>query len=161
MHGNRRFEPDDGHMTRPKPRPLARQSIVEHLRAEGCDVDFASADVGHADEVRRVAEFAVARLGGIDSWINCGGVANYARLVDTPEDENQRLFRTNYFGVVHGCLAALPHLRDAGGELIMVGLIAGDIPSPMMGTYAASKHAVKGYVESLQIEVSAEVRRWR
>jgi NAD(P)-dependent dehydrogenase (short-subunit alcohol dehydrogenase family) len=71
-------------------------------------------------------------------------------------DEHEQLLRTNYFGAVHGCLTAVEHLQRAGGALITIGSIVSDIPSPGMGAYAASKHAVKGYVDSLRIEINAD-----
>ena len=47
-------------------------------------------------------------------------------------------------------------VQRAGGALITIGSIVSDIPSPGMGAYAASKHAVKGYVDSLRIEINAD-----
>jgi NAD(P)-dependent dehydrogenase (short-subunit alcohol dehydrogenase family) len=120
------------------------------------DSDYAVADVGIVEQVQAAADAAVARFGRIDSWVSNAGVAIYARLLDTPDDEHVRLFRTNYFGAVHSAAAAVPHLREAGGALIVVGSIAGDLPSPILGAYAASKHAVKGFVGSLRMELEAD-----
>jgi short-subunit dehydrogenase len=83
-------------------------------------------------------------------------VAIYAKLLETPLDEHERLFRTNYFGAVNGAAAAVPHLREAGGALITVGSIVSDLPAPIMGAYSASKHAVKGFIQSLRIELAAD-----
>jgi short-subunit dehydrogenase len=134
----------------------ALREAAEGLQGEGYSAGYAVADMRSIDEVRAAAAAAVAQFGRIDSWVNCAGVALYAKLAETPEDEHQQLFQTNYFGMVHGSLVAVEQLRDAGGALITVGSIAGDIPSPIMGAYAASKHAVKGYTESLRIELNAD-----
>lgn len=134
----------------------ALRAAVSGLQAEGHAAAFAVADVRSSADLRAAAAAAVARFGRIDTWVNCAGVALYAKLVETPEDEHQQLFQTNYFGVVHGSLIALEHLREQGGALITVGSIAGDIPSPIMGAYDASKHAVKGFTESLRIEINAD-----
>ena len=134
----------------------ALREAAAGLQAEGFEAAFAVADVRSIDELRDAAAATVARFGRIDTWVNCAGVALYARLVDTPEDEHQQLFQTNYFGVVHGSLVAVEHLQGKGGALITVGSIAGDIPSPIMGAYDASKHAVKGFTESLRIEINAD-----
>jgi short-subunit dehydrogenase len=130
-------------------------TIVREIEAEGGTAAYAVADVGDAAQVEAAARYAVERFGRIDTWVNNAGVAIYAMLADTPIDEHQRLFRTNYFGTVNGCTAALRHLRELGGALITIGSIASDIPSPVMGAYAASKHAVKAFVESLRIELAA------
>jgi short-subunit dehydrogenase len=127
--------------------------IVAELRAEGCTVEARAADVGDRAAVDAAAAFAVETFGRIDTWINDAGVSIYAKLVETPDDEHEHLFRTNYFGTVHGCLAAIPHLTTQGGALITVGSIASDMPSPVMGAYAASKHAVKAYVSTLRMEL--------
>ncbi|RDE05804.1 SDR family oxidoreductase [Sphingomonas aracearum] len=133
------------------------EASLRTIAAElGDRADFAVADVAHAAEVEAAAAKAVARFGRIDTWVNNAGVAIYGGLEQVPEDEHQRLFQTNYFGVVHGCLAALPHLKESGGALITVASIAADIPSPGMGAYTASKHAVKAYVDSLRIELNAQ-----
>lgn len=130
---------------------LAR--IVGEIVAAGGSADHAVADVGDEAAVHAAAAQAVARWGGIDTWVNAAGVAIYAPLLDTPGDEHERLFRTNYFGVVHGCRAAVPHL-DRGGALVTVASIVADFGAPLMGAYAASKHAVLGYVETLWMELA-------
>ena len=131
----------------------ALADIVRQIEAAGGSAAFAVADVGDLGAVQAAARNAVERFGRIDTWVNDAGVTIYAKLMDTPMDEHQRLIRTNYFGVVHGALTAVPHLKRQGGALITVASIAADIPSPVMGAYAASKHAVKAYIESLRIEV--------
>ena len=126
--------------------------IVAEIVASGGTADAFAADVGDAARLQAAAAHAVQRFGRIDTWINGAGVAIYATLRETPADEHEQLFRTNYFGTVHGCLAAIPHLEQ-GGALITIGSIAGDMPSPLMGAYAASKHAIKAYVEALRMEL--------
>ena len=133
---------------------LAR--IVAEIPPGTGSASFFAADVGDAEAVREAARTAVEQFGRIDTWINCAGVAIYALLADTPLDEHERLFRTNYFGVVNGSQAALPHLERSGGALITIASIAADIPSPLLGAYSASKHAVKAYIESLRIELTTQ-----
>jgi short-subunit dehydrogenase len=134
----------------------ALAKAAEEIEGAGGVAIFAVADVGDAAQVRAAADAAVARFGRVDTWVNNAGVAIYAKLTETPPDEHERLFRTNYFGAVNGATVAVEHLRVAGGALITVGSVVSDIPSPVMGAYAASKHAVRGYIESLRIELGAE-----
>ena len=130
-------------------------ALAAATRQIGERASYAVADVGNEAEVQAAAAAAIAQFGRIDTWVNNAGVAIYAPLLETPEDEHQRLFQTNYFGAVHGARAAVPHLRETEGTLITVGSIVSDLPSPVMGAYAASKHAIKGYVDSLRIELNA------
>jgi short-subunit dehydrogenase len=134
----------------------ALRDIVEGITAAGGTADFAVADVGDAVELEVAAAKAVSRFGRIDTWISDAGAAIYAKLLETPLSEHQQLFQTNYFGAVNCATYAVPRLRVQGGALITVGSIAGDIPSPLMGAYSASKHAIKAYVQSLRIELEAD-----
>lgn len=130
--------------------------VCEEIWAVGADAAWAVADVGDPDQVRAAAQEAISRFGGFDAWINVAGVAIYAPLLETPLDEHERLFRTNYWGVVNAAAAAIPHLKQHGGAFITVGSVVSDLGTPLLGAYAASKHAVKGFVDSLRIEMLAE-----
>lgn len=131
--------------------------VTREINNAGGRADYASADVGDAGAVFAAAAQAIARFGRIDSWVNDAGSAIYAKVLDTPLDEQQQLFRTNYFGVVHGCVAAVPHLKQAGGgALVTVGSLASDMPSPPLGVYSATKHAAKAYIEVLRMELQAD-----
>lgn len=132
------------------------REAVEAIAVAGGEAAYAVADVGDMDAVRAAADAAVMRWGRIDTWANVAGTAIYARLIDTPLDEHERLFRTNYFGTVHAALVAHEHLSAAGGAFIAVGSIASDLPSPILSAYAASKHAVKGFVDGLRMEFAAD-----
>ena len=130
---------------------LAR--ICEQLTDAGNEAAFAVADVGDEDQLAMAAAAAEARFGGFDSWVNVAGVAIYAPLLETPTAEHERLFRTNYWGVVNAARIAIPILSKTGGAFVTVGSIASDIGSPMLGAYTESKHAVKGFIDSLRIEL--------
>ncbi len=127
---------------------------VKDIHSASGTAAYHVADIGDRAEVMAAAARAVELYGQIDTWVNDAGTAIYANLLETPEDEHQKLFQTNYFGVVHGCEAAAPHLAG-GGAIITVASIAADMPTPLMGAYAASKHAVKAYMETLRIELAA------
>src|SRR5690606_6572309 len=95
----------------------------------------------------------IARFGRIDTWINNAGISIFGRLEEVTEEDSRRLFDTNFWGVVHGSLAALPYLRKNGGALINVGSEVSDAVVPYQGMYSASKHAVKGFTDALRVEV--------
>ena len=128
------------------------RNAVKEIQAHGGVADYAVADVGTMQEVREAASKTISRFGRIDTWVSCAGTAIYGRLVDTPLEEHERLFRTNYFGTVHSALTAVQHLAR-GGALISIGSIASDLPSPILSAYSASKHAVKGFIDSLRMEL--------
>jgi short-subunit dehydrogenase len=141
----------------------ALRKLEEELNQVGHEALAVVCDVGNEDDVRRVVEAAVTRFGGFDTWINDAGVSIYGRLMDVPPDDHHRLFQTNFWGVVHGSLLAARHLRDRfatgsrfGGAIINIGSIVSDRAIPLQGMYSASKHAVKGFTDSLRMELEKE-----
>ncbi len=65
------------------------------------------------------------------------------------------MLRTNYLSVVWMTLAALPHLKATDGRILSVGSLSGKLGVPMRSAYAASKHAMTGFLDTLRIEVAA------
>ncbi|WP_244472320.1 SDR family oxidoreductase [Methylobacterium sp. Leaf108] len=111
------------------------------------------ADVGVREEVEVVAECAIEAYGRIDTWVNNAGLTIYGRLWQVSDADHERLLRTNLWGTVLGSLIAVEHLRRAGGALINVGSLGSDLAFPLQGMYGASKHAVKGFTDSLRMEL--------
>src|SRR5687767_14799616 len=106
--------------------------VVSRLNAGGERALFVPCDVADRKQVERVAQDAVSRFGRIDTWVNNAGVAIYARLDEGSEEDNRRLFETNFWGVVNGSLAALPYLKSAGGALINVGSEVSEAAVPLL-----------------------------
>ncbi|WP_448203036.1 SDR family oxidoreductase [Azospirillum sp. sgz302134] len=130
--------------------------VAEDIRADGGDAIHCVADMANPDELRQVADAALRTYGRIDSWVNNAGVSIYGKIVDTSMEDHHRLFETNYFGVVNGSLAAIPHLRRDGGALINLGSVVSDRAVPLQGAYSATKHAVKGFTDALRMELEAD-----
>jgi short-subunit dehydrogenase len=130
------------------------EQVASEITAQGGEAIAVAADVGERDALETVASRAVSQYGHIDTWINNAGTSIYGELVDVPLDDAERMFRTNYWGVVNGSLIALPHLRKDGGALINVGSEVSETAVPLQGHYVASKHAVKGFTDTLRMELS-------
>lgn len=129
------------------------QDIVDEINANGGEAIFVAGDVANREDVERLAQAAITRFGRIDTWINNAGVSIYGRLEETDETDARRLFDVNFWGVVHGSLTALPHLKAQGGALINIGSEVSDAVVPLQGMYSASKHAVKGFTDALRVEL--------
>jgi NAD(P)-dependent dehydrogenase (short-subunit alcohol dehydrogenase family) len=132
------------------------KKAADTIVAEGGQATPVVVDVGDQRSVEALAEQAIVAYDRIDTWVNNAGVSIYGRIEEVPLDDAQRLFETNYWGVVHGTLAALPHLKLHGGALINVGSELSETAIPLQGHYAASKHAVKGFTDTLRIELAEE-----
>ena len=127
--------------------------VADAIRAAGGEAACVVADVAQEREVRRIAEIALGRFGGFDTWVNNAGVSVYGRIDKVPLEDQRRVFETNYWGTVHGCRVALEHLRHRGGALINIGSVLSERAFPLQGAYSASKHAIKGFTDALRMEL--------
>jgi short-subunit dehydrogenase len=134
----------------------ALRRVENEITRAGGEAIAVAGDVGEFEDVRRIAAEAVEHFGGFDTWVNNAAVSIYGRLLDQPLEDQQRLFQTNYWGVVNGSVVATEHLRRRGGALINVGSVLSDRAIPIQGSYCASKHAVKGYTDALRMELEKD-----
>jgi short-subunit dehydrogenase len=136
------------------------QALADELKNEaGTEALVVPTDVADKAQVEDLAEAAIQRFGGFDTWINNAGTGLYGRVEDVALADMRRLFDTNFWGVVHGSLVATGHLKSKGGALINVGSTLSDRAVPLQGAYAASKHAVKAFTDALRMELDAERAR--
>jgi short-subunit dehydrogenase len=135
----------------------ALDQLASELRRTGTQVATVAADVGNPADVERIGQAAMERFGRIDTWVNNAGISIFGRNEDVPLDDMQRLFDTNYWGVVHGSLEAVRHMKTrGGGAIINLGSELSDHAIPLQGIYAASKHAVKAFTDSLRVELDRD-----
>lgn len=134
----------------------ALKQLISELMKTGCDAVYVVADVGIEEDVRRIAQIAVERFGGFDTWVNNAGISIFGRMEDISLEDQRRLFQTNFWGVVHGSVVAVEHMKQHGGAIINLGSEVSDRAVPLQGMYSASKHAVKGFTDSLRLELEAE-----
>jgi len=129
------------------------RELVLQIRDNGGNAVYVAGDIGDADVAARIAHAAIDHYGRIDTWINNAGVSIFGRITQVTDDDNRRLFDTNFWGVVYGSLTALPHLKKSQGALINVGSETSEAVVPLQGMYSASKHAVKGFTDALRVEL--------
>ena len=127
--------------------------IADRINATGGQALAVKCDVADRDQVDKLVQRALQHFGRIDTWVNNAGVSIYGRLDEVSEKDSRQLFETNFWGVYHGCLAVLPHLKQNGGALINLGSEVSESVVPLQGIYSASKHAVKGFIDALRVEV--------
>src|SRR5437763_13788814 len=107
-------------------------------------------DESVADAVREVLD----RSGRIDVLVNNAGIGVAGAAEESSVEQARALFETNLFGSIRMTRAVLPHMREQGsGRIINVSSVLGFLPAPFMALYAATKHAIEGYSESLDHEV--------
>jgi NAD(P)-dependent dehydrogenase (short-subunit alcohol dehydrogenase family) len=117
-------------------------------------VTFVDLDVADDASVATVVERVIERFGRIDVLVNNAGIGSAGAAEESSLAQDQGVFDTNVFGVIRMTKAVLPQMRAQGsGRIINISSVLGFIPQPYMAVYAASKHAVEGYSESLDHEV--------
>lgn len=126
----------------------------------GADVDqrsfeMLSLDVTSDESVATAVAQVLGREGRIDLLVNNAGISTApAGAEESSTAQAQSIFETNFFGIVRMTRAVVPHMRrQGGGRIINIGSIFGFLPAPYMALYAATKHAVEGYSESLDHEL--------
>jgi NAD(P)-dependent dehydrogenase (short-subunit alcohol dehydrogenase family) len=116
-------------------------------------VELIQLDVTDDESVAAAVSTVVQRAGRIDILVNNAGAGVFGAAEESSTAQAQQLFDTNFFGLVRLTREVLPHLRaQRSGRIINIGSVLGFLPSPYGSLYAASKHAVEGYSESLDHE---------
>lgn len=113
-------------------------------------------DVTKDESVTSLVAAVLSQTGRIDVLVNNAGVGMFGGAEESSVAQSQALFDINLFGVMRVTNAVLPAMRKRGeGRIINIGSILGVVPAPYSAHYAAAKHAVEGYSESLDHEVRA------
>ncbi|HET8571825.1 MAG TPA: SDR family oxidoreductase [Candidatus Limnocylindria bacterium] len=111
-------------------------------------------DVADAGAVEQAAEEVERQLGPIDTWVNMAMASVFSPVKDMQPDEYKRVTEVTYLGYVYGTLAALKRMlpRDHG-TIVQVSSALAYRSIPLQSAYCASKHAIKGFTESLRTEL--------
>src|SRR5438552_2389232 len=130
---------------------LAVQAAVRHPGRLGERVDT---DASDASVEAAVGEL-IRREGRIDLLVNNAGFGVApAGAEESSMEQARAIFETNFFGLIRMTRAVVPHMRRQGnGRIINIGSVLGFLPMPYGALYAATKHAVEGYSESLDHEL--------
>ncbi len=130
------------------------EETAQMVRAKQVNVIARKLDVANREEVESLINETVETQGSIDLVFNNAGVALGAKAETMSYENLEWLMGINFWGVVHGTKAALPHMLDKDhGHIINISSIFGFIGVPTQTAYCASKFAVRGFNESLAHEM--------
>jgi NAD(P)-dependent dehydrogenase (short-subunit alcohol dehydrogenase family) len=123
--------------------------------AGGRSFEMLSLAVTSDESVAGVVQQLIQREGRIDLLVNNAGFGvDPAGAEESSIEQAQSIFDTNFFGIVRMTRAVVPHMRKQGaGRIINIGSVLGLLPMPFGALYAATKHAIEGYSESLDHEL--------
>ncbi|HJL01566.1 MAG TPA: SDR family oxidoreductase [Polyangiaceae bacterium LLY-WYZ-15_(1-7)] len=132
----------------------ALEEVAGRCRQLGGEAIVAPTDVADAEACGALVARAVEAWGAIDAVVHNAGISMWARF-DEVEDLGvfERIMRVNYLGPVYLTHHALPHLKRSRGLLVAISSLTGKTGVPTRSGYAASKHALQGFCDSLRIEL--------
>lgn len=119
----------------------------------GTDALRIGCDVSNEDDCRRAVAEARRAFGGVDVLINNAGITHRSAFAATRPEVIRRVMEVNFFGALHCTHAALADLMARQGMVIAISSVAGFAPLIARTGYAASKHALHGFFDSLRTEV--------
>lgn len=118
------------------------------------DVRTVQCDVGSKAQCRELIDHTVTAFGRIDTLINNAGVGMHSNFEDLADpDVLDEIMRVNYLGSAYCTYFALPYIKQTRGRIVAVSSLTGKAGVPSRTGYAASKHAMAGFFDSLRIEL--------
>ncbi len=135
-------------------RNIAKLEEVKTLCKTHENVKILQVDLDDYLNVEKLVQEAISLFGSIDILINNGGISQRALAIDTGITVDTQLFKTNYFGTVALSKALLPYfVAKKSGHFVVITSVVGKIGTPLRSSYAASKHALHGFFDSLRAEI--------
>src|SRR5688500_4024556 len=124
----------------------ALTELEDYILASGGEAVAVRTDVSRWTDVQRLATTASEHFGSIDIWINNAAVAVWSTIEEMTIDDIDRVIQVDVLGTIYGVKAALPILwQKREGTIINVASALADRSVPLLSTYCAAKHAIKGF----------------
>jgi short-subunit dehydrogenase len=132
----------------------ALSAVAKECEALGAQTKIVIADVARKAECERIIDGALTTFGRIDTLVNNAGATMWARFEDIKDVSLlEGIMQVNYMGAVYCTHYALPHLKKTKGRIVGIASLTGKVGVPTRSGYAASKHAMAGFFDSLRIEL--------
>ncbi len=139
----------------------ARNEVEINRVSAACSTAGASSvlvqpfDLEQHERIPLLVESVLKKVGKIDILINNGGISQRSLASETTLEVDKKLMAVNYFGTVALTKALLPNmLMHQLGHIVTITSLTGKFGSPYRSSYAASKHALHGFFDSLRAELS-------
>ncbi len=113
-----------------------------------------SMDVAKRDAIDKAVEKVISTFERVDILINNAGISQRSWAIETPVEVDRTILETDFFGAVTLTKAMLPFMvKQGGGHLVAISSMTGLYGFPMRSAYAAAKHALRGFFETLSLEL--------
>jgi len=131
------------------------KAVAEECRRYGGKALVVPTDVAEQAQCQNLVERTVAEYGRLDTLINNAGISMWTKLEELKDlTVLERIMRVNYLGSAYLTAYAIPYLKQTRGRIVAVSSLAGKNGVPTRSGYAASKHAIVGFFDSLRIELA-------
>ena len=131
------------------------EEVAAQCRNLGAQALPVRTDVSDKRQCESLIQRAVQEFGRIDTLINNAGSTMWARFDEVTDPSLlEPIMQVNYFGSVYCTWYALPYLKQSKGRIVGISSLAGRAGVPTRSGYAASKHAMAGFFDSLRIELA-------
>ncbi|HEU5042481.1 MAG TPA: SDR family NAD(P)-dependent oxidoreductase [Gemmatimonadales bacterium] len=129
------------------------QALEGVARESGAEAQILPLDLNELAELPAAARRALGLYGRVDIMVHNAGVAVRERAIATSLEVHERVLRTNYLGPVVLTRTILPSMiARGGGRFVVISSLSGKYGGPLLAAYAASKHALHGYFDTLRGE---------
>ncbi len=131
------------------------EQVAADCRRLGAEALVVAADLSEREQCRHLIERTAQHFGRLDVLVNNAGRAMWTRFDELTDPAIiEELMRLNYLGSVHCTHYALPLLKESRGLIVAMASLSGLIGVPLLSGYAATKHAMIGFFESIRIELA-------
>lgn len=128
--------------------------LVKNECNNGSDIKIITLDLEDYTNLQSKAKEAINAFGKVDILVNNGGISQRSFVKDTTVLVDKRIMDINYLGTVALTKSILPHfIKNNNGHFVTTTSIVGKIGTPLRSSYAASKHALHGFFDSLRAEI--------
>ena len=130
----------------------ALEDAARRARRHGAVAHVIAADVSDRGAAEAAVEGALELLGGLDAVVTNAGAVAFGHFLEVKAEDFDRTVEVTFTGAVNIVRAALPALRASGGTVVAVSSIMARLPLPAFSGYTAAKHALRGFLNTLQVE---------
>ncbi len=133
----------------------ALQEVQQHCLQYTEHCQILPLDLTNSSKLPILTKEASGFFNGIDILVNNGGISQRSRVEETDLEVDRKIMEVNYFGAIALTKAVLPYmLQQKSGHIAVISSVTGIFGFPLRSAYAASKHALHGFFETLRAEVA-------
>lgn len=130
------------------------ESVAHSCRQQGAKVLVVPTDMAHSNQVKALAERAIAEFGTVDILVNNAGYGQMGPIELIPPEAAQKQFAVNFHGALTLIQAIIPTMRQQkSGRIVNISSLGGRIPFPVAGMYSCSKFALEALSDVLRMEL--------